>query len=57
MMTGSQLRLETEEFEKLRKLNKIALSTGTTKPAIENIDSYSRGIVTSEMKKAANSAL
>lgn len=30
MMTGSQLRQETEEFERLRKLNKIALANGST---------------------------
>ena len=30
MMTGSQIRLENQEFEKLFKLNKLALQTGLT---------------------------
>lgn len=30
MMTGSQIRLENQEFEKLFKLNKLALESGLT---------------------------
>jgi hypothetical protein len=50
MMTGSQLRQETEEFERLRKLNKIALANGSTTATATQ---YDKGVYTSEMKKAA----
>ena len=51
MMTGSQLRQETEEFERLRKLNKIALANGSTLNTTAT--QYDKGVYTSEMKKAA----
>jgi hypothetical protein len=50
MMTGSQLRQETEEFERLRKLNKIALANGSSTATATQ---YDKGVYTSEMKKAA----
>jgi hypothetical protein len=47
MMTGSKMKEENSEFEKLHKLNKLAKEKGTP---TENTDAYSKGVYTSEMK-------
>ena len=47
MMTGSQIRLENLEFDRLFKLNKRAIEVGDLGP---KKDEYQKGVYTSEMK-------
>lgn len=51
MMKGSQLREESQEFEKLFKLNKLQMEAGAPQQ-----DKYSRSVVSSEMKSKQTSA-
>jgi hypothetical protein len=51
MMTGSQMREEGAEFEKLYRLNKLAREKGVTDASSST--GYQRGVYTSEMKQKA----
>lgn len=51
MMTGSQIKHENIEFDKLKRLNKIAMESGQ----IMMGDKYSRSVYTSEMKNLSDS--
>ncbi|TNV81789.1 hypothetical protein FGO68_gene12465 [Halteria grandinella] len=50
MMTGSQMRVENQEFEKLHKLHKLAGEQGYTTQG----DTYQKGVFTSEMKNSGD---
>lgn len=52
MMTGSQMREEGAEFEKLYRLNKLAREKGVADNASASSE-YQKGVYTSEMKQKA----
>ena len=52
MMTGSQMREEGAEFEKLYRLNKLAREKGVA-DAASAYSEYQKGVYTSEMKQKA----
>lgn len=50
MMTGSQMRVENQEFDKLHKLHKLASEQGYG----ESASKYQKGVFTSEMKNTGD---
>ena len=57
MMTGSQMREEGAEFEKLYRLNKLAKEKGVAdRKETSSSNEYQKGVYTSEMKQKAGVA-